>query len=234
MIDFHSHILPEVDDGSQSYEESQLLIVEARDAGFDKIISTSHYASNCYEVPEYKRKEHIENLKQEENAPQIFVGSEIFLTHDVLTALEEFKASTINGTKYILVELPLRQHFFNLKDAIYRLQEKDYRIVLAHPERYTMVQKNFDLLYELSDLGILFQCNYASILGLYGMSAKSVMKKMLKQNLVSFLGSDVHRKQTIYPKIPKAINKIKKYISVEELNSITTENAEKILNGEYI
>lgn len=234
MIDFHSHILPEVDDGSQSYEESQSLIVEARSVGFDKIISTSHYASKCYEIPEYKRKEHIENLKQEENAPQILLGSEIFLTYDVIDALEQFKASTINGTKYILVELPLRQHFFNLKDTIYRLQEKDYRIILAHPERYTMVQKNFDLLYELSDLGILFQCNYGSILGLYGMSAKSIMKKMLKHNLVSFLGSDVHRAKTIYPKIPKAIQKIQKYISSEELKYLTTENAEKILNGEHI
>lgn len=234
MIDFHSHILPEVDDGSKSYEESQSLIIEAKNVGFNKIISTSHYASNCYEIPEYKRKEHIENLKQENDNPQILLGSEIFLTYDVIDALEQFKASTINGTQYILVELPLRQHFFNLRDTIYRLQEKDYRIILAHPERYTMIQKDFNLLYELSDLGILFQCNYGSILGLYGMSAKSIIKKMLKNNLVSFLGSDVHREKTIYPKIPKALNKIKKYVSTEELNCLTTENAEKILNGEHI
>lgn len=234
MIDFHSHILPEVDDGSKSYEESQSLIIEAKNVGFNKIISTSHYASNCYEIPEYKRKEHIENLKQENDTPQILLGSEIFLTYDVIDALEQFKASTINGTQYILVELPLRQHFFNLRDTIYRLQEKDYRIILAHPERYTMIQKDFNLLYELSDLGILFQCNYGSILGLYGMSAKSIIKKMLKNNLVSFLGSDVHREKTIYPKIPKALNKIKKYVSTEELNCLTTENAEKILNGEHI
>ena len=57
MIDFHSHILPEIDDGSKSYEESVEMLEEARRAGFDAVISTSHYAVDCFEAPEYKRKE---------------------------------------------------------------------------------------------------------------------------------------------------------------------------------
>lgn len=234
MIDFHSHILPGIDDGSRSYDETVKLLLEAKEIGFKKIISTSHYAIDCYETPEYKRKELVEQLNLENRFPEIVLGSEIFLTYNILDLLKEYNASTINGTNYILFELPLRNHFMNLKDLIIKLKENDYRLILAHPERYSMVQNNFNLLYELKELGVLLQSNYGSILGIYGGTAKKTLKKMLKEDLVDFLGSDVHRENTIYPKVPKAIQKISKYISEEKLEELINSNAAKILNGENI
>ncbi len=234
MIDFHSHILPNVDDGSKSYEETIQLLKEAKNAGFDKIISTSHYAQDCFEVPEYKRNGVIDELNEEENLPQIFLGSEIFLTFNILELLHEYKASTINKTNYILFELPLRHQFINLKTVLNKLKEENYRLILAHPERYSVVQKDFKFLYELQEMGVLFQSNYASILGVYGLSAKLTVKKMLKNHLVSFLGTDVHRANSIYPKVPLAIEKISKIISNEELEDLTTNNANKVLNNEDI
>ncbi len=235
MIDFHTHILPGIDDGSQSYEETIELLKEAKNVGFDKIISTSHYVLNFYETPEYKRKEIIDELKQEKNVPEIFLGSEIFLTHNIIELLQEFKPSTINQTNYILIEIsPKEQNFNNLKDAVIKLKENNYRIILSHPERYSIFQKNFKLLYDLKKLGVLFQCNYTSILGKYGLFAKLTIKKMLKYNLVNFLGTDVHKKNTVYKNVLKATNKISKYISDEYLQNITTYNAEKVLNGEDI
>ena len=234
MIDFHSHILPEIDDGSKSYEESLKMLEEAQNIGFDTVISTSHYAVDCYESPEYKRKELIEDLNLEENVPEIILGSEIFLTYNIIELLKEYKASTINGTNYVLIELPLRHHFNNLKNIINTLKENDYRPIIAHPERYLFIQNNFKEIYELKELGVLFQCNYGSILGNYGIKAKSTMKKMLKNGLVSFMGSDAHRKKSRYLQIPKAISLISKYISSEELQNIITHNAEKVLKGEYL
>lgn len=234
MIDFHSHILPEIDDGSKSYEESLKMLEEAQNIGFDIVISTSHYAVDYYEVPEYKRKELIEDLNLEENVPEIILGSEIFLTYNIIDLLKEYKASTINGTNYVLIELPLRHRFTNLKNVINALKENNYRPIIAHPERYMFIQNNFKEIYELEELGVLFQCNYGSILGNYGIKAKSTMKKMLKNGLVSFMGSDAHRKKSIYLQIPKAISLISKYISSEELQNIITHNAEKVLKGEYL
>lgn len=234
MIDFHSHILPGIDDGSRSYDETVKLLLEAKEIGFTKIISTSHYAVDCYETPEYKRKELIDQLNLENKFPEIILGSEIFLTYNILDLLKEYNASTINGTNYILFELPLRNHFMNLRDLIIKLQENNYRLILAHPERYSMVQKNFNLLHELKEIGVLFQSNYGSILGIYGVTAKNTLKKMLKEDLVDFFGSDVHRENTIYPKVPKAIQKISKYISEDRLEELINYNAEKILNGENI
>lgn len=234
MIDFHSHILPGIDDGAQNEEETKNLILEAKSIGFDKIISTSHYAIDCFETPEYKRKELIEELNNEENYPEIILGSEIFITYNILDLLKEYKASTINGTNYILFELPLKHHFPNFKDVINKLRENEYKLILAHPERYSIIQKDFNLLYGLSDLGVLFQSNYGSILGLYGLSAKFTVKKMLKEGLVNFLGTDVHRQGSIYPQVPKALKKISKLVSDEYLDDLTTNNANIILNGENL
>ena len=234
MIDFHSHILPQIDDGSSSYEESLKMLEEAKIAGFKTIISTSHYAINCFEAPEYKRKTLMEDLNLEENLPQIVLGSEIFLTYNIIDLIKDFKASTINGTPYVLIELPLRHQFTNLKTVINNLKENDYIPILAHPERYLYIQNNFNNLYDLNEMGVLFQCNYGSILGKYGLKAKCIMKKMLKNNLVTFMGTDAHRQNSIYLQVPKAISKIEKYISQDELEEITTSNAEKVINGESI
>ena len=83
-------------------------------------------------------------------------------------------------------------------------------------------------------MNVKFQSNYGSILGVYGMSSKSTIKKMLKNNLVDFLGSDVHREKSIYPKIPKALDKISKIVSRDYLNQIINDNAEIILSGEEL
>ena len=234
MIDFHSHILPQIDDGSSSYEESLKMLEEARNAGFKTIISTSHYATNCFEAPEYKRKSLMEDLTTEDGIPKILLGSEIFLTYNIVDLIKDFKASTINGTPYVLIELPLRHEFINLKTVINNLKENDYIPIIAHPERYLYIQSNLNYLYDLNEMGALFQCNYGSILGKYGIKAKLIMKKMLKNGLVTFLGTDAHRQNSIYLEVPKAISKIKKYISQEELDEITTYNAEKVINGEDI
>ena len=234
MIDFHTHILHGIDDGARDYVESKNLLKEAKENGFHKIISTSHYALNAYEVPEYKRISLIDDLKSDVSDVDIILGSEIFLSYNILDLLSEYKASTINHTRYILFELPLRNHFPNLKDTINKLKDNNYKLILAHPERYKIVQDNFEMLKEFRDMGILFQANYCSILGLYGLKAKLVLKKMLKYNLVDFLGSDVHRQNTIYPKVQKSINKISRLISKEYLDDLTTNNAEIIINGDNL
>ena len=89
-------------------------------------------------------------------------------------------------------------------------------------------------LYELQDLGVIFQANYGSILGMYGFAAKRTVKKMLKENLISLLGTDSHKENSIYMEVPKAISKISKLVSEETLKDLTTYNAELILNGKNL
>lgn len=237
MIDFHSHIIPKIDDGARSEEETTSLLLEAESVGFDKIISTSHYCLSQYEVEEIVRKEKLEkyeeNFKLQTNRDiKLILGSEIYITPNIVDLIQENKASTINNTRYVLFELPLHHHVFNLKEIIFKLMENKYKPIIAHPERYLMVQKNPNMLIELIEMGVLFQANYASIIGVYGSGAKKTVKKLLKNNMIHFLGSDVHRENTIYPKIPKILPKIEKIVGKERLLELTTLNAEKILNNE--
>lgn len=238
MIDFHSHILPNIDDGSKNMEETIKLIKEAKQAGFDKIISTSHYMQDYYEYDEQKRNEILkqvkEQLEKEEIKLELYLGNEIYIATDIAQLIKDGKASTINNTKYVLFELPLNSKPLFVKEVIYRLIENGYKPIIAHPERYSYIKEEIKYAEELANMGALFQANYGSIVGMYGSGAKKTIKKLLKKDLISFLGSDVHRINQIYPQIPKILKKFKKVISEQKLEELTTLNAQKVLDNEEL
>ena len=235
MIDFHSHILPGIDDGSRNLEQSISMVNEAKEVGFTKIISTSHYMENYYECDEEKRKQLIKQLQSEVQGIELYLGNEIYITNNIIELLKNGKASAINNTKYVLFEFPLiTTKPMNDKEVIYRLVENGYIPIIAHPERYPFIQENPEYLFELEDMGALFQANYGSIIGMYGLKAKRTLKILLRNNLISFFGSDVHRPEQVYNKIPKIIKKLKKIISDEEFEEFTEINPQKVLNNEEI
>lgn len=235
MIDFHSHILPGIDDGAKNLEQSIAMVNEAKKVGFTKIISTSHYMENYYECNEKNRKELLEQVQKNVNGIELCLGNEIYITNNIIELLQNGQASSINGTKYVLFEFPLiTTRPMNDKEVIYRLVENGYIPIIAHPERYPFIQENPDYLFELEEMGALFQANYGSIIGMYGLKAKKTLKILLKSNLVSFFGSDVHRPEQVYNKMPKIIKKLKKIISNEEFEEFTEINPEKVLKNENI
>ena len=238
MIDFHSHIIPEIDDGSRSIEETMLLIKQAKEAGFNGIISTSHYVSNQYEFEEGSRKQFIDIIKVgAENLGldiDIYLGSEIYASYDIVELLKEGKASTINGTNYVLFELPMQHELPNLKNIIYTLLGSGYKPIIAHPERYQYVKEDPNWLIDYIELGVLFQANYASIIGTYGKEAQRTVKLLLKNNMIHFLGSDVHRANTIYTKMPEILSELKKILDRIQLKKLTTINPSLVLENQPI
>lgn len=234
MIDFHSHILPNIDDGSSSIEESINILKEAKEAGFTKIISTSHYIEEYYESDEKERTELLKNIEKNYQDIELYLGNEIYITDQMIELVKEGKASTINNSKYILFELPMNTKTMLTKEMVYRIIENGNIPIIAHPERYSYVQYNPEYVEELAEMGAMFQANYGSIIGMYGEKAKKTVKKLLKQDLIQFLGSDVHRTNQIYPLIPKAIKKISKVISEEKIKELTVMNPQKVLDNEEI
>lgn len=232
MIDFHSHILPNIDDGSISIEETVKMLEEAQKVGFTKIISTSHYIEGYYESDEKERLDLLKNLKENFQDIELYLGNEIYIAENMIQLVKDKKASTINNSKYILFELPMNTKTMLTKEMVYRIIENGNIPIIAHPERYSYVQDNPEYIEELAEMGAMFQANYGSILGMYGEKAKKTVKKLLKQDLIQFLGSDVHRTNQIYPLIPKAIKKMSKIISEEKMEELTTINPQKVLNNE--
>ena len=228
MIDFHSHILPNIDDGSRSIEETFNLIKEAKNVGFNAIVSTSHYMENYYETNVPEREVWInaiyENLQVKNIDIRLYLGNEIYLTENIIKLLEEGKASTINDTSYVLFEMPLNAEPLNLYDIVYEMIQCKLVPILAHPERYSFVQKDPELIYDLIQKGVLMQANYGSIIGQYGEKAKMIVKKFLKNNMIHFLGTDVHRQNTIYPRIPECLAEINSLIGEEKLEELSNEN----------
>ena len=233
MIDFHTHIIPNIDDGSRSIEETFNLIQEAKEVGFDGIILTSHYIENYYETDVPERdiwvKAISDNLKQKGIDTNLYLANEIYLSDNMMKLLIEGKASTINNSSYVLFEMPLNAEPMNLYDVIYSLQENKLIPVLAHPERYSFVQKEPELITDLIQKGVLMQANYGSILGQYGEKAQ-----IIESNMIHFLGSDVHRQKTIYKRIPEALRQIEEIVGEQKLNELTTINPELALNNKKI
>lgn len=238
MIDFHTHIIPNIDDGSRSIEETFNLIQEAKEVGFDGIILTSHYIENYYETDVPERdiwvKAISDNLKQKGIDTNLYLANEIYLSDNMMKLLIEGKASTINNSSYVLFEMPLNAEPMNLYDVIYSLQENKLIPVLAHPERYSFVQKEPELITDLIQKGVLMQANYGSILGQYGEKAQIIVKKFFESNMIHFLGSDVHRQKTIYKRIPDALRQIEEIVGEQKLNELTTINPELALNNKKI
>lgn len=238
MIDIHSHILPNIDDGAKNIEETMNLLKEAQQVGFESVILTSHYMEGYYETATNEREILMQAISQKFNQYHInldlYLGSEIYFSDNIVKLLEEGKACTINNTSYVLFELPLNAEPLNLYDIVYEMIQCKIVPILAHPERYSFVQRNPEIISDLIELGVLMQVNYASIIGYYGERAQIIVKKMLENNMVHLLGSDVHSPNTIYPKIPEILSNIKEIIGDKKLEKLTTINPNLILKNKRI
>lgn len=238
MIDIHSHILPNIDDGSRSIDETFKLIKEAQNAGFKSVVLTSHYMEGYYETNLHEREVLTNliqnNFKEKDIDINLYIGNEIYISDNLVKLLEEGKASTINNTSYVLFEMPLNAEPFNLYDVIYQMQQNKIVPILAHPERYSFIQKDAELMYDLIEKGVLMQANYGSIIGQYGKKAQKTVKKFFTNNMIHVLGTDAHRYNTIYPRIPYALNEIEKIIGTEKLEELTNTNPNLILNNKRI
>ena len=234
-IDMHSHIIPKIDDGSRSIEETFSLINEAYNAGFKKIFCTSHYMDGNYEVSIEDREAIISILQKKLDEDKIDIklynGSEVFITPELDELLRQGKIGTLNDTRYLLMELPLNTEVNYWEEMLYKLASMSIVPIIAHPERYSCVQKDIKLCDRMIELGALLQSNYASIIGYYGHHAKKTVMKLLKEDKITFLGSDVHRTNTIYPQIDEICTKLEKKIGKEKVIELTEVNPENVINN---
>lgn len=234
MIDIHTHILPKVDDGAHIVEEAYQMIEKAQKQGFTDIIATSHYMENQYEVDEGKRQKIIETLQHEIMKRGIEIkihnGNEIYITPNFVTLIKEKKASTLANSRYVLFELPMSSKVTYLEEMIFEIKANGMIPILAHPERYSYVQKDPNFIGSLIKQGVLMQSNFASITDYYGKSAKNTLKTLLKANMIHFLAVDAHNHKK-YDIIQEQIQKFEKIISKEQLENLTTVNPKHILDN---
>lgn len=230
MTDIHSHILFGVDDGSDSVEESILILKKLKSVGFDKVILTPHFILDSNYNSKYadnlKRFFYLKNIvKDNDIGIDIFLGNEIYINEHIIELLDNNIISSLNGTQYVLIEFSLYNKILNLEDILYNIKCQGYQVVIAHPERYDYFQNDYKFVDRLRKDGFFFQSNYSSILGYYGVKAKKLIKYMLKKHYIDFLGTDIHKNDkdyviTNFDIIEKKIKKITgdKYYKTIQVN----------------
>ena len=201
--------------------------------GFKGAFCTSHYIADSPQAADNQTKNRLrEKLQAELDKAgiklKLLPGNEIYIDPKMVDYLTKGKASCLGGElsskkkhQHILFELPFYAEVSYLRDIIFELKAKGLVPVLAHPERYLFVQKKKEVIFEIVKLGVKLQSNYGSIVGQYGGKAKKIMKFLLKNRLVSYLGTDIHRAEgSLFLKFEKAEKKIIKLIGEPEYRKI--------------
>lgn len=209
--DVHSHLVPGIDDGAQTMEDSINLIKQLYHLGYKKIITTPHTMSDFYRnTPEtiLGGMEKVRAELKDAGIPvQLEAASEYYLDYDFEQKIDSEPLLTFGKNNYLLFELSFINPPDNLYQAIFKMQLKGYKPVLAHPERYNYWHGNFDKYEELMDKGVLLQLNIGSVSGYYSPATKKIAEKMIDKNMISLLGTDCHHdrhlaaaKQSLYEK----------------------------------
>ncbi len=234
MVDIHNHLLYGIDDGSKSLEESIDVLKDLEMVGVTDIILTPHYIpDSSYSNPRNDNLKRLEVLKEElkknKIAINLYLGNELYMDDNLLTYLNEDKASSLNNTNYLLIELPMSGEYPGYQEIFKYLLNKGYKVVLAHPERYVSFQEDFNKIYELENMGVYFQGNIDSIVGKYGPAAEKVIIRLLKENLLCFLATDIHHKKHDYNRWDKAKNIALNYVTEEVYDTLTRINPSQLV-----
>lgn len=196
-VDIHSHILPGIDDGAKTLEDTEFLLEEMKQLGFTKVITTPHTMSTVWEnTPETIQNASIK-VKSELSLPfEIQAASEYLLDESVITKAKNKELLTLKNN-FVLVEFSYLNPPIQLYDFLYQLQLSGYHVVLAHPERYSYIHSNKKEYQKLKKAGCLFQLNLLSTVGYYGKDAADIANYLLKKEMYDFTGSDIHHRNHI-------------------------------------
>ena len=233
MVDIHTHILPGLDDGSRSLEESVDMAVIAAENGLNHIVASSH--GNCFPYSMEEYWEQFRNLQSELRNRQIpvtlYPGMEIYLDEDAQELLEKQELLSINNTRNLLVEFPMEEESQNICRRIAEIQKMEYTVILAHPERYVSVQREPELAYYLEEEGCVLQINAESLLGKFGTAEKRVSRQMLRDGIVGVIATDAHDSVYRKPSVRRVREHLSKYYPSQLIHLWLSENPSRILKG---
>ncbi|ADB42378.1 tyrosine-protein phosphatase [Spirosoma linguale] len=200
-VDMHSHLLPNVDDGVSSPEETLACLQQMAAWGIQRVITTPHVSRDWY--PNSSDMLRAGQLELQELADshglalQIDVAAEYMLDEFFPDLLDKNDLMTFGKERYVLIETGWAAAPQQLEDVLFRLQTKGYMPVLAHPERYTYYHADEAALARLHEIGCLFQLNWLSLTGRYGRKVRTQAQRILHNNWVDFIGSDLHRAEDL-------------------------------------
>ncbi len=194
-VDMHNHLVPGIDDGAQTAEESLKLTRRLLDLGFSAIIATPHimadYYRNTHDTINRGLDLWLEVLQKHKINIKISVAAEYYLDETFEARLHKKEMLTM-GNDFVLFELSYINYPQNLKEVIQKINDKGFKPILAHPERYPYLFGSIENYYQVKEYGCYFQLNTISLTGYYGKNVQKAAFDLVDEKLVDFLGSDMH------------------------------------------
>lgn len=219
--DLHSHLIPAIDDGSKSMEQSIEMIKSLKNLGFKKLITTPHIMSHRFPNDRDIILNGLEDLQEELLKQNIDMpmsaASEYYYDEHFIELIRKKELLTF-GDNHVLFELSYTTPVFGIEQTIYELLKADYKPILAHPERYVYFASSPDKYHKLKEAGLQFQINVNSTNDFYGKKTRIAVKYLIDNGLVDFVGSDTHRPNYVEA-LEKSINS-KIFKGIEEKNII--------------
>ncbi len=237
-IDIHNHLLPAVDDGSVSMQQTKNMLQIAYEEGIQHIIATPHYGAGCRNADIEELNQKLELVRQEakrmDAAFRIELGHELYYSEDITEHLRKKKALTLAGTRYVLVEFAEDDDYRELKTGLHRLLIHGYLPVLSHAEKYECLYRNYEGIRDLIWLGAYMQMNISSITGGYKGGNLAHCKKLLEYGLIHILGTDAHSDYGREPRMSEGLEFIHKKFGKLMIKQLMVENTLKLLQNERI
>ena len=233
MIDIHSHIIFNVDDGSKSLEQSIKYLKQIKKIGMEKVICTPHMKYGKKEKA-IKIVNNFKMLREEAKKLDIdlYLGNEIMYSTNTIDLLKTKKITTLNKTKYILVEFKRNEtmNIEQLLDNLESLIEEGYKVILAHPEVYVNY-RNIENMKRIKEIGVLLQMDATSVLiSKSSIKTRKFAKKMLSERLIDFVASDSHcTKKRDFLSMKTAYKKIKRKYTKDYADVIFNNNSLELM-----
>ncbi|MDI9364188.1 MAG: histidinol phosphatase [Flavobacterium sp.] len=218
-VDMHSHLLPGIDDGLQTIEDTIAYMKALQAIGYRKFICTPHILNGLYNnspetiLPQLAIVQKA--LKEQQIAIEVAAAAEYMIDDLFENYLKDGKPLLTFGKQYILVEMSYMAEATNLYSVLYELIIKGLQPVLAHPERYNYFHTHFERYYEIKNRNVLFQVNLLSLCGYYGKQIKQTAERLIKEKMVEFIGTDLHH--------ANHLKAIQNYVTTAEFYKLTKD-----------
>ncbi|MFB3390021.1 tyrosine-protein phosphatase [Flavobacterium sp. LAR06] len=220
-IDIHNHLLPSIDDGPNTAKETMKLISRMKEIRIEGAIATPHTYIKYWNNTSHNIYCAYGIAKQIEPGKSFLKGyaSEYMLDASLVARLNKEKLLCIHDT-YILVELPYMGCPLNLYEMLFELKCKNYKIIIAHPERYIYFHNSIEKFKKLKLFGVYFQLNLLSLIGYYGKSIQKIAESLIENDLYDFTGTDIHNEHHIDQYATKPI-----YFNINKIGDLLRANS---------
>lgn len=236
--DIHCHMLPGVDDGAPDLETTMQMLEISYQEGARAIVFTPHYEGghNTYQPTELE--ENYQSIKEKAAYKwpdlELYLGNELLYEQGIEEYVKNGSVHPMHQTKYVLVEFNIQIRYKDLYHAVQKLQKMRFRPIIAHVERYHCLTKHPEHIAELCEMGVYLQMNITSVLGSMWNADVRWCRKLLKERIISFLGTDAHDIKNRSPHTKESMQWLEKHLEPEYLEDILWNNPMKMLANKYL